>query len=73
MILNTSAKSYFILCTTTRPDLLPTGYYDPRRKLVHDQEDAAKFRDLNEVLKFVEDNKIELGESCHIGLLVKDS
>jgi len=40
---------------------------------VHDQEDAAKFRDLNEVLKFVEDNKIELGESCHIGLLVKDS
>jgi len=69
MIHNVSGKSYFILCATTRPDLLPTGYYDPSSRLVNDKEDAAKFRELDEVLKFVEDHRIKLGENCHIGLL----
>jgi len=72
-MLNTTAENYFILCESTRPDMLPTGYYDPSSKLVDDKEDAAKFRDLDEVLKFVEDHQIRLGESCFIGGFVKDN
>lgn len=51
--------------------MLPTGYYDPSSKLVKDKENAAKFQELDEVLKFVEDHQIKLGENCHIGVLIK--
>ena len=68
--LNTSGKGYFILCATTRADLLPTGYYGLRGNIVIEKENAAKFNGLDEVLRFVENHKIDLGESCYIGTLV---
>jgi hypothetical protein len=53
--------------------MLPTGYYDFSSKLVNDEEEAAKFRDLDEALKFVKDHQIKLGEGCFIGGFVKEN
>ena len=72
MTLPTFRKRHFIVCVTTRPDLLPTGYYNSCGKLVRREDHAATFKALEEVLKFVEDHKITLGETSHIGLSVNE-
>ncbi len=59
---------YFVVCATTREDLLPTAYYDPCGELVSDEKGAAKFSELDAILKFVEDHRIDLGECNLIGL-----
>ncbi|MGC8493307.1 MAG: hypothetical protein ACP5SH_16390 [Syntrophobacteraceae bacterium] len=59
---------YFVVCATTREDLLPTAYYDHCGELVSDEKGAAKFSELDMVLKFVEDHRINLGESNLIGV-----
>lgn len=58
----------FVVWATTREDFLPTAYYDLCGELVGNEEDAAKFRELDKALKFVEDHRINLGESNQIGL-----
>ncbi|MFZ0942464.1 MAG: hypothetical protein WB930_15475 [Syntrophobacteraceae bacterium] len=35
-----------------------------------EKDNAAKFNGLDEVLRFVENHRIDLGESCYIGALV---
>ncbi len=70
MIPNTSSKIFLVLCATTGPDLLPTGYYGLRGNIVIEKDNAAKFNGLDEVLRFVENHRIDLGESCYIGALV---
>ena len=67
MVPTNSGSSYLILCATTRPDMLPTGYYGLRGNIVIEKENAAKFNSLEEVLRFVENHKIDLGDSCYIG------
>jgi hypothetical protein len=47
--------------------MLPTGYYGLRGNIVIEKENAAKFNSLEEVLRFVENHKIDLGDSCYIG------
>ena len=66
-------QGHFIVCATTRSDLLPTDYFDSCGKLVKGESHAAKFCELEQALKFVEDHNIELGGRHHIGLLLKFS
>ncbi len=64
-------RGYFIVCATTRSDLLPTDYFDSCGELVKGENNAARFTELDQALKFVEDHNIELGGNFHIGLLLK--
>ena len=68
---DTHSKGYFIVCATTRSDLLPTSWFDSGGELVKAENDAAKFGELDQALKFIEDHDIELGGNCHIGLSLK--
>ncbi len=71
MIDETNSQGYFIVCATTRSDLLPTSYFDSCGKLVKGEDHAAQFCELEQAIKFVEDHNIELGRHFHIGLLLK--
>ncbi len=62
-----SETRFYVICTGSRPYLLPTGYYDPNGKRVENGADAARFRDLEELFKFAREHGIELGLDCYIG------
>jgi hypothetical protein len=70
VITKTFLRNCFVVCVTRRPDLFPTGYYAPSGELVIGKDNAATFCELDEVLKFVEDQEIKLGENCYIQLLI---
>ncbi len=71
MVQNPDTQGYFIVCATTRPDLLPTSYFDSDGKQVAGEANAAKFCELEQAHKFIEDYHIELGGNFHIGVLLK--
>jgi len=70
MITEFFLKSCFVVCVTTESGMPPTGYYNSSGELVEDIESAVRFRELHEVLKFIESHNIKLGETCYIELLI---
>ncbi len=62
----------YIICASSREDLLPTSYYDPNGKLILDKHGVAKFLELEQVFEFVAKYQINLGNSAYIDLIVED-
>jgi hypothetical protein len=60
----------FLICCTTRDDMLPTGFYDLAGRIVSNENDAVLFSDLMDCSRFVERWSIPLGRENYIGFIV---
>jgi hypothetical protein len=65
-------RSYYIICASSREDLLPTSYYDPNGKLILDKHGVAKFLELEQVFEFIAKHRINLGNSAYVDLMIDD-
>jgi len=65
-------RSYYIICASSREDLLPTSYYDPNGKLILDKNGVAKFLELEHVFEFIAKHEINLGDKAYVGLMIED-
>src|SRR5208337_1202074 len=63
---------FYIICASSREDMLPNSYYDPNGKLIPNKHGVAKFLELEHVLEFVAKHEIKLGNKTYIGLLIED-
>jgi hypothetical protein len=62
----------YIICASSREDMLPTSYYDPNGKLIPDKHGAAKFLELEQVLGFIAKHQIKLGNKAYVDLMMED-
>ncbi|MGO9020123.1 MAG: hypothetical protein ACLQVJ_17440 [Syntrophobacteraceae bacterium] len=65
-------RCFYIVCASSREDMLPTSYYDPNGKLILDKHGVAKFLELEQVFEFIAKHEINLGDKAYVGLMIED-
>ena len=65
-------RCFYIICASSREDMLPTSYYDPNGKLILDKHGVAKFLELEQVFEFIAKHRINLGNSAYVDLMMED-
>ncbi|MGA3117730.1 MAG: hypothetical protein ABSF90_25265 [Syntrophobacteraceae bacterium] len=65
-------RLFYIICASSREDMLPTSYYDPNGKLILDKHSAAKFFELEHVFEFIAKHEVNLGDKAYVGLLIEN-
>ncbi|MGA3115422.1 MAG: hypothetical protein ABSF90_13440 [Syntrophobacteraceae bacterium] len=65
-------RCFYIICASSREDMLPTSYYDPNGKLILDKNGVAKFLELEHVFEFIAKHEINLGDKAYVGLMIED-
>ena len=67
--MKTKAEGYFVVCNSTRHDMIPTGFYDMTGEIISNRDSVALFSQLEDCLQFIEKHHIPLGHQNYIGFL----
>ena len=65
-------RRFYIICASSREDMLPTSYYAPNGKLIHVKHGSAKFWELEHVFEFIAKHEIKLGNKAYVDLMMED-